>query len=89
MLRFQNGRPAGRFVVTRGAEGAGVDLAPLLARHLSCDWGDMPEEDKKSNDEMLPLKGMVMSSYTVDGQTIWIITDAGHAVTTALLPDEY
>ena len=69
----------------------------FLARHQGGnDWGDMPEEDKKQNDEAIanennPEKQQrVHSSYmTTNKETIWIITEWDRIVTTLLTPDEY
>lgn len=64
-------------------------LADAFARHVTGDWGDMPPEDCKANDESLIDGSRLMSAYTVGGEKIWIITEADRSVTTALLPDEY
>ena len=68
----------------------------FLARHESGIWGDMPEEDKKQNDEAIanennPEKQQrVHSSYkTNNKEVIWIITEWDRSVTTLLTPDEY
>lgn len=66
-----------------------VELAPYITRHAAGDWGDMPPEDCASNDAALELGNRVMSSYVVNGEKIWIITESDRSVTTALLPDEY
>lgn len=79
--------------MTRGAQAVflkGDDPRPYLARHFNGDWGDVPEEDAKQNDQMKNEDGMILSAYmTVPGDKIWIITDPGHEVTTILLPEEY
>jgi hypothetical protein len=69
-------------------------VAPLLARHLAGDWGDVAAEDKQANDRDLANKdGRLLSSYMMmlasdeDLVKIWIITEPG--VTTILLPEEY
>lgn len=86
---FKNGKSAGTVVATPGAFSSGVDFHPLILRHLSFDWGDMPAEDVESNTKSLEDGGMIMSAYTVNNIVLWIITDPGHAVTTVLLPSEY
>lgn len=58
-------------------------------RHFSCDYGDISEEDKHTNNESLLDQGMIMSVYKNSSDIIWIITDQGHEVTTILLPSEY
>lgn len=62
-------------------------LTPLLARHASGDWGDVDINDMRSNDAAAKDGDRVMSIYTVDGHTLWIITEAD--VTTILFPREY
>ena len=63
-----------------------------LQRHQSGDWGDMPTEDKKDNDQsLIPMyQGRLFSAYDdVEGTKIWIITEWDRSVTTILLPKEY
>ena len=81
-------------VATTGADlalaAADEDPRIFLARLFSGVWGDMPDEDKRTNDRSLVTKSMLMSSYSLkDGVIIWIITDPGHQTTTILLPQDY
>ena len=68
-----------------------VFVQKSMARFLNHDWGDVPPSDKKHNDLALLSKGMILGAYTqpITGQTIYIITDPGHHVTTILFPEEY
>ena len=75
---------------------AGVDIIDLVDRHVSKDWGDFPNDDKKLNDEALHNGSRILSAYILDktGVKIWIITEAAdnngeRAATTALLLEEY
>jgi hypothetical protein len=88
-MNFRNGEPMGQIVITPKAQALGIDMAPLLRRYLTYDWGDMPDEDVDHNNESVRCNGGVMGAYKVDGNVIWIITDNGHEVTTILTPDEY
>jgi hypothetical protein len=70
--------------------------ADLLDRHASCDWGDLCEDDRQTNEAALQDGSRLFSSYTLAGsdETVWIITeavdDSGHrACTTVMLPSEY
>ena len=70
-----------------------VDLGEVqtaLNRHHNGDWGEVDQEDKKTNDDALQLGNRVLSVYTSTDQIkFWIITEADRSVTTALLPSEY
>ena len=92
--RFQ----AGRHYITPGANaafealpGGIVAAADLIARHMTCDWGDdMDEEDRAVNDRAVRDGGRILSAYTLlDGTRVWIITAADRSATTLLLPAEY
>jgi hypothetical protein len=67
----------------------GANLHIYLMRHQNGDWGDMPIEDKITNDESTRSEGRIMSSYQFCGEKIWIITEWNRSVTTVLLPSEY
>jgi hypothetical protein len=73
-------------------------IAALLTRHQSGDWGCMHPEDQALNDAIIEAGGRLMSAYPIDpalpckgfgSNTIWIITEADRSVTTLLLPAEY
>jgi hypothetical protein len=61
-----------------------------LCSHLTGDWGDLDDEDWATNDRALKDGSRILSQYTLStGTKFWIITDAGHDITTFLLPEEY
>lgn len=70
-------------------------VASCLERHCTGDWGDISEDDREMNDEAVRMMAegrsmdSVMSSYTMDGIEIWIITECDNSVTTILRPEEY
>ena len=66
-----------------------VGLLEIVARHMNCDWGDVCEEDKQSNNEALLHDYRLLSSYQLNNETVWIITEADRSATTILLPSEY
>ncbi len=83
-------------VITRGASQLLSDenIKEILIRHSNKDWGNVSDEDKKTNDEAYETGGMLLSSYAFEGQEIWVITDYGwkdtdNKVTTILLPEDY
>ncbi|MCE7524913.1 hypothetical protein MA04_04238 [Alcanivorax balearicus MACL04] len=86
--------PAGDIVMTQGVndliQRGEVNPSPYLQRHLAGDWGDLCDEDRRTNDDALEQGDRLFSSYQVTpALTIWIITEWNRSVTTLLLPDEY
>lgn len=86
----------GRTVSTPGALATftEMELRDCFARHLTGDWGDIPDEDKERNDDAVGDGSRILSAYHIGGEKLWIITEAAddegirHA-TTFLLPEEY
>ncbi|MGD6739388.1 type I restriction endonuclease subunit M (plasmid) [Photobacterium leiognathi subsp. mandapamensis] len=64
-------------------------LRSLLRRHASGDWGELCDNDKQANDDAVLKYGRILSSYTLNGEKIWIINEHDRSVTTLLLPTEY
>ena len=92
--------PLGRIVATPGAieafQKTGEQPSSFLRRHQAKDWGELCEEDKKSNDDAVKHEGdperqaRVLSCYRLkDKVNVWIITEWDRSVTTMLLPEEY
>jgi hypothetical protein len=84
----------GQLVATRGAlaalEKTGQNAMEFLSRHVTGDWGEIPEEDKTENQFSLDKGLRLMSSYrTTAGDRVWVITEGRRSHTTLLLPDEY
>lgn len=90
----------GPIVATPGAledlERNGMTGLELLKRHVTGDWGDLCEEDKKANVAALQTGARIMSSYWLqDESKVWIITDAEvdeqhhRYCTTLLRPEDY
>lgn len=97
----------GKVVMTVGVA-AEVESSDLFAqfvmsslrRHGYGDWGDVPDQDKKSNDACLTQGCRLFSAYEPmkapdakyrkpELRKIWIITEADRSATTILFPDEY
>ncbi len=79
-------------VVTRAASEAltGSQIYGALTLHQLGDWGDICEEDRKSNDNALLNNGRLMSVFKAgDGLVFWIITEWDRSLTTVLLPEDY
>jgi hypothetical protein len=69
---------------------AGERPATLLKRHLTGDWGEVDEHDRRENERSLAEGCRLLSAYTLStGAKLWIITEADRSSTTLLLPSEY
>ena len=82
----------GRLVATQGLlqQVPREEILNAYARHLNCDWGEAPKEDKARNESALQHGGHLLSAYrSKSGVRFWIITEADRSITTCLLPSEY
>lgn len=84
----------GQIVATPGAlralEESGQEPFQFLLRHVSGDWGELDEDDKRENELSLVHGFRLLSAYRLrTREKLWIITEADRSVTTLLLPDEY
>ena len=62
----------------------------FLSRHVTGDWGELTEDDRKENQFSLEKGFRLLSSYTTNaGDKVWVITEASRCHTTILLPEEY
>ena len=87
--------PTGPLAVTEGVEElvlqGQLNPTPYLHRHISGDWGDLCDDDRRQNDAALASgEDRLFSSYQVTPDLkLWIITEWDRSVTTLLLPSEY
>ena len=84
--------PLGKVVATPNAlqQVPETEILTALNRHAQGDWGDMPEEDQKTNDRALKDGGRLFSAYTSSTKVkFWIITEWDRSATTILLPEDY
>ncbi|BCN39499.1 hypothetical protein ALDI51_28180 [Alicycliphilus denitrificans] len=90
-LRFTPGQVVMTCGVDALVEQGRLNPIPFLRRHLSGDWGDLDDSDKRQNDAALKSgEDRLFSSYKVTlGLKLWIITEWDRSVTTLLLPSEY
>jgi hypothetical protein len=84
----------GQLVATPGAlaalEKSGQSPMEFVSRHVTGDWGEIPEEDHKENQFSLENGFRLLSSYrTSANDVVWVITESSRSHTTLLLPDEY
>lgn len=78
----------GKVFSTNGAREkfSAQEINSCLLRHKDGDWGDIDEQDAKTNNQSVAIGGMVLSRYAFGKRTLYIITDPGHKITTVLLP---
>ncbi len=84
----------GEIVGTPGAIQALIEAeknpVDLLLRHVTGDWGDLVDEDKKENELSIKEGFRILSAYHLEtGAKVWVITEWDRSVTTILLPEEY
>lgn len=97
MTRKSSSKPLfspGRVVMTNGVDrliqSGQLNPVRYLQRHLRGDWGDLPDEDRRRNDDAVKAGARLFSEYKVSPRlTLWIITESDRSVTTVLLPSEY
>ena len=89
--RFDPGQVVMTIAVDALARQGRLNPAPYLRRHLSADWGDLDDSDRRQNDAALQSgEDRLFSSYQVAPDlTLWSITEWDRSVTTLLLPSEY
>lgn len=85
--------PLGSVVATPGAldllDRHGVNATTLLRRHRYGDFGTVDAEDQAANLSAIEYGSRILSAYLLNGERLWIITEADRSVTTLLLPEEY
>lgn len=82
----------GQVVATRGVAEAlnSLEIAYLLSRHASGDWGGLDDEDKELNDFSLSTgEGRLFSSFLTCHGKVLVITEHDRSYTTVLFPHEY
>jgi len=79
---------SGSIVTTLGAlEVANhTQIAELLRRHLTGDWGEVSKDDDAANEEALRRGERLMSVFSVSGEKLWVLTEADRSVTTVMTP---
>lgn len=93
-LLFELGMVYGTPAALKLLEANGMYPNALLGAHCHGDFGQVDDEDWKTNDRAVVDGSRILSVYSVGGQTVWVITDAVNEVgvrrtTSLLLPSEY
>jgi hypothetical protein len=78
-LRFE----LGQLVATPGALQALAEARQtpfeFLQRHISGDWGEVPDEDRHKNEDAVTQGHRILSAYgTAKGLKIWVLTEVRH-----------
>jgi hypothetical protein len=66
-----------------------VNPSAMLLRHLTGDWGNLSPDDIAENWLSVREGFRILSSYSVNGSTLWLITENDRSATTFLLPEDY
>jgi hypothetical protein len=61
----------------------------LVRQHVTGDFGCICNEDIDSNHAAIKHGDRVLSSYMVNGEKLYVITEHDRSVTTVLFADEY
>lgn len=100
-LHRQQSMKLGRIVVSHGvdAEVSTELVMDCLRRHRSGDWGHVSADSRQRNTKALRTgEDRIMSAFAIDprlpcegsgNNTLWVITESDHSVTTVLYPSEY
>jgi len=87
---------AGQMVATPGALQVlqELDIIQLLGWHVTGAWEEMEAQDRAANEQALQDGSRIFSSFDVNGQKIWVITEAVNddgirASTCIMLPEDY
>lgn len=71
-------------------------VSGCLMRHFAGDWGDVDEHDRAANDAASQDGSRVLSSYDLPewadraaDSSLWVLTEAGHKITTIMFPSDY
>lgn len=65
------------------------EVKQCLERYLHMDWGELSEEDWRTNQDAIIHNERLFAAYHTSLGKIWIITECDRSVTTILFPDEY
>lgn len=65
------------------------EILMMLYRHSQCDWGDMCEEDRKTNDLALIHGDRLLSSYQSSGYRFYVETTWDRSSTMVMLTSDY
>lgn len=66
------------------------EINEIFYKQKTCDWGEVCEDDRESNNLAVAETTRVLGAHTLkSGVRVWIITEADRSSTMILLPEEY
>ncbi len=66
------------------------EIKICMEKYITCDWGDLCNEDKEMNDNALRNgNDRILAAYDTSEGKVYIITEHDRSCTTILFADEY
>ena len=66
------------------------EVMNCFKKYMVCDWGNMCDEDKEMNDNVLRNgNDRILAAYDTSEGKVYIITEHDRSATTILFADEY
>ena len=62
----------------------GINPASLLLRHVTGDWGEASDDQKRTNDQAVREGGRILSVYGHGKRRLYVMTQADRSTTTIL-----
>jgi hypothetical protein len=59
-----------------------INPASLFLRHVTGDWGDVSNDQRRTNEEAVREGGRILSAYGQGNMRIYVITEADRSATT-------
>jgi len=87
--RFALGQVVANPAVLERLERHGINASEYLNHHVRGDWGEVSPEDVVENEFAVTRRLRLLSSYTIAGERVWIITETDRSSTCLLLPSEH
>jgi len=88
-ILFASGMIVASPAVLAHLDHCGINAQIYIERHIRGDWGDIPENDAQENLNSLGRGTRIFSSFLIEGQRVWIITEADRNSTCMIFPSEY
>jgi hypothetical protein len=65
-----------------------INPASLFLRHVTGDWGDVSDDQRRVNEEAVREGGRILSAYGQGNMRIYVITEADRSATTIRTADD-